>query len=576
MRRVREARDETFDEMTRLTVSTALADDLRGDTAPFRDRPEGSAEQTWSTAVILVLGLSLFAAATWPLVEFPLLGLQDYPNHLARGWVLTHLDDPVIGAQFRSEWRFLPDLVFDVWMVVLGPAIGVFAAGRCFVGVSMFLTVAGVAALAWAMRGSVRVPQLIVVPILFNYGFRTGLLAFDMAMGTMLLAAAVWERLRAGRRTLRLGVGALFCLLLQSMHVVGLGAYGLWVVGARLRDLSALRTPGAVRRRLSDGLVDGVQVLPVVVMTLWSGFGATDVAAAPIPRGFEWPWDRVVQLQRLIDIGPTALNVAVAAMVALPVVIGLLTGRLAIDRRVGPAVVAAFVLFFVLPDSLGDAHQIAWRALLIAALFLAAGLEPRPGFGVKTASSFVAIFAAAVVTATVVTARDWSGVERAHRDMMAALAEVPAGARLFYVQTDAPKDRDERRAAVGLYHLPSFATIERRMVVFSTFVIPGQHPLRFRDPALQMFPRKSMTYARDIRRSVEKLGGDLTAVLDRMDFVLARGTGDAAALAALGGRELVPRARVGDFTLFVPRSRPSDSSARPRRSDPIPTIEPPS
>src|SRR5690349_9210690 len=79
-------------------------------------------------AFVLILAAMLLTPI-W-IVAFP--PLLDYPNHLARSFVLAHLNDPAFTfSQFyRSDWGAYPYLGMDASLAVLGRAFPIETAGR--------------------------------------------------------------------------------------------------------------------------------------------------------------------------------------------------------------------------------------------------------------------------------------------------------------------------------------------------------------------------------------------------------------------------------------------------------------
>ena len=67
----------------------------------------------WLAALALVL-ISLV-----PFVVVDVPAVLDYPNHLARIFVLAHPDDPDLSRFYAPHWRILPNLWFDVLGVAL-------------------------------------------------------------------------------------------------------------------------------------------------------------------------------------------------------------------------------------------------------------------------------------------------------------------------------------------------------------------------------------------------------------------------------------------------------------------------
>ena len=75
------------------------------------------------TAILALLTL-------WPLLLFTHPGMTDYPNHLARAFILLNPDDPFLAQNYRIAWGIMPNLGFDLWMVSLGRLLDIDSAGR--------------------------------------------------------------------------------------------------------------------------------------------------------------------------------------------------------------------------------------------------------------------------------------------------------------------------------------------------------------------------------------------------------------------------------------------------------------
>src|SRR5271167_2568850 len=89
-----------------------------------------SAPTVFRLTGVLILAAMLLAPI-WRAAFPPLL---DYPNHLARAFVLSHLSDPAFQfSQFyRADWAALPYLGMDASLAVLGRIFPIDTAGRVF------------------------------------------------------------------------------------------------------------------------------------------------------------------------------------------------------------------------------------------------------------------------------------------------------------------------------------------------------------------------------------------------------------------------------------------------------------
>src|ERR1700682_1111361 len=81
--------------------------------------------------VVLLIFAATLLLPIW-VVEFP--PLLDYPNHLARPFVLAHLNDPAFTFNrfYRADWGAYPYLGMDAALLALGRLFPMETAGRLF------------------------------------------------------------------------------------------------------------------------------------------------------------------------------------------------------------------------------------------------------------------------------------------------------------------------------------------------------------------------------------------------------------------------------------------------------------
>src|SRR5438270_104037 len=87
------------------------------------------AKNRWALTIFVLSLLGI--APIWMVARMPLL---DYPNHLARNFVLFHLTDPQyhFAQWFRADWGLYPYVGMDILIVNLQRFVGIETAGRIF------------------------------------------------------------------------------------------------------------------------------------------------------------------------------------------------------------------------------------------------------------------------------------------------------------------------------------------------------------------------------------------------------------------------------------------------------------
>ena len=100
------------------------------ETAPRRPVNLTSANKIFRVAGVLILAAMLLAPI-WTVAFPPLL---DYPNHLARAFVLAHLNDSHFSFRefYLSDWGAYPYLGMDASLAVLGRMFPIETAGRVY------------------------------------------------------------------------------------------------------------------------------------------------------------------------------------------------------------------------------------------------------------------------------------------------------------------------------------------------------------------------------------------------------------------------------------------------------------
>jgi len=87
----------------------------------------------------------LFAILLLPVWLFQYIPLVDYPNHLARQYLLTNLkDNQVLRQYYEVRWRPVPNLAQDMFTWCLHGTFSPETSGRLFLSLIILLLFAGV------------------------------------------------------------------------------------------------------------------------------------------------------------------------------------------------------------------------------------------------------------------------------------------------------------------------------------------------------------------------------------------------------------------------------------------------
>src|SRR5476651_82230 len=95
----------------------------------------------------------LFCAALGPVLLTPIPAMVDYPNHLARMYILSGIGTPDANPFYQTAWALYPNLAMDLAIPQLAKAISVENATRLFLFLSQILIVSGAAAIERVVKG---------------------------------------------------------------------------------------------------------------------------------------------------------------------------------------------------------------------------------------------------------------------------------------------------------------------------------------------------------------------------------------------------------------------------------------
>ena len=173
----------------------------------------------------LLLGLALILPF-W-VVKYP--PLVDYPEHLARAFVLHHLNDShqIFNVWYKADWGPYPYLTVDLLMQILQYAFGIYTAGRIFLS----LCVISLPPATWFFlrRASPGDEYLALwsLVVAYNTNFLMGFLSFELSISLCLIVIALWLGYWQSRSPMK-AVG-LSCLitLLYFTHLGGFVIAGL-------------------------------------------------------------------------------------------------------------------------------------------------------------------------------------------------------------------------------------------------------------------------------------------------------------------------------------------------------------
>jgi hypothetical protein len=414
---------------------------------------------------------ALFVLAAIPVSLSTMLPLLDYPNHLARMYLLAHLQDsPTLQTYYAVDWRPLPNLAMDATVPFLSRLIPLQWAGKIFVLVTFLLLSGGVALLHRVLLGRWTLWSCLAFLLLYNRIFLWGFLNYLFGVGLALSAFAAWIALRERRAAIRLIVSALFCLAVYFSHLMACGIYGLLILGYEVGILWRRRAP--IGEWLVDLLVAGLPfIAPLVILIA----GSPDTASGAIRFGSPWrkldlPFSIFDNYSRPFDVACFVLAVGALAF--------------AFRRRwirLEPSMVLPLALlglaFLALPSQLFTASGADHRLPLAVALVGIAATSwagPDPQIERRFLAGALVLF----LVRLGIVAASWHASDRQYARVLAAFDAIPTGSRIAVAFSPAAL----HAGGTPLAHLPIWAIAQRGAFVPTLMGFPTQQPVYLKQP----------------------------------------------------------------------------------------------
>ena len=414
--------------------------------------------RAWAVAALL--------AAPLLLVDVP--PLLDYPNHLARLFLLAHgAADRVLAPMFALQWAIIPNLAIDLLGPPLIRMLPIHVAGRLLVALALLLPFAGAIAYSRAVFGRPNPWSLAAALVAFNAGFLLGFLNFQLGIGAALLLAAGWiaNRERHPRATVALAsigiVAIFFC------HLMGV-LFALILIGAH--ELSRAWQDRAFLPR-------ALALLPLAAIAA-ALYGASALGTHAAEIEYLSPAAKLAQLMWPFTTYSLPLDLLTAAAIAAILV----TRRSHAPRSTLIALALLAALYAAAPYAFKGTQSLDTRFTLMLALLLFAGLAP------AVSRPVAAGLAMLIVARTGLIAVAWHGHATTIAELRLTLSDLQPGDRLV-IAAVSPAEApgwwaSEAPLALRLSngirtdpHLPALALIERRAFWPFLFDDPSQQPV---------------------------------------------------------------------------------------------------
>ncbi len=296
------------------------------------------------------------------LVKYP--PLVDYPNHLARAFVLHHLHDPnyEFVRFFAPDWGLNPYWLADFLLQVFQHFVGIYAAGQLLLTVCILgLPLGALFFLRRANSGNEYL-ALWAFAVAYNPNFLMGFMSFTLSIALCLIVVGLWlDYLRTSQVRYWLLTVVLATLLFLT-HLGGFGIAGVVILLYTLLERGI--SSGIVRRLVMAGLVfvPGSSFFLYAKFHGWAG------------RGLDYShWSINLKLRGMtVPFREYSRSVEAIGILAVLLTIGYFLSRrneLRLQLVWIAIVIAIVAIHWMVPDALGDLGFVDYRFCIFAFLF---------------------------------------------------------------------------------------------------------------------------------------------------------------------------------------------------------------
>jgi hypothetical protein len=433
-------------------------------------RPANQANAGWATSLGVVGSLTALAILPVFFVEIP--AMVDYPNHLARMYLLAATGSPNENPYYTVMWKLCPNLAMDIIVPAMARFTNIATATKAFLVFSQVLVVSGAVVLEMAVKRRHEFAGFAAALALYCVPFAWGFLNFEFGTGLALWGIASWIALENRSLYVRLGVHSLFVFCIFVSHLVAFALYGT-IIGLYELYRIHIRKFDAKQTSLIIALLAGpAAVLLGYVFLLggaqaWNGNTEWDIAnkARSITEVFNG-----------YSIGISAFNFIVVFMLAYVLFRSRSLKFMPQGKWIAVGFLVAFlaVPFQALGGTFSEVRVVIAAILIIPAFLLFTPTSQAISFLPPLALSVIALLNAGHA-ATI-----WIAYQPEYDRLKASFQLIERGAFVLVGQSSKESDLLDDLTEKPMYHAPVLAAYYAKAFVPSLYTIPGQYVFQVR------------------------------------------------------------------------------------------------
>ncbi len=413
---------------------------------------------------------------TWALACLPLcfarvLPSIDFPNHLARCFILAH-GNAQYWRFYAPHWALLPNLAAEMIIVPLAQVIPIQAAGKAFLAILFGLAIYSGARLnktlcgRWSFYGLA--PALLIYNRLLFFGFVNYL--FGLALLPLALAMHIENRDRPVRR---FWVDAALMVVLFTCHLVALAFF---VACALAYEGLQLRREANWRKRLV------MDVASLMIPTL--ALGGLMIEVSPTAQEastmtFSHFVTKLDMPLKTWHTGQGASDTAFLALMLVGLAILFISRNARFNRRAWPLIAIPSLVFLAAPSQFKTTGSVDVRMPIVICLFALVSVAPRPGVSSRLGGI---ILGALLVFRAGTTSFAYASWQPETDRTVDDLRRIPSGSIVLTVRQGSIQSTTPGNWSPRMQHAACLLLMERPLLANNLFTNPDQQPLLKRPP----------------------------------------------------------------------------------------------
>jgi hypothetical protein len=416
------------------------------------------------------------------LVDVP--PLLDYPNHLARMYVLAFgAHDPILSHMYAQHWAIIPNLAIDLVLPEMLKILPIYVAGRVVLAATLLLPLAGVIVyhrVAFGVRSYWPIAAALTA---YNALFILGFMNFLLSLGMALLVAAGWLRWRERHLVTVALCGAVATTAIFFMHLFGLLFLAVLLGTEELAWFWWHRSdrPALLPRLMRHSAIGLAAFLPPVMLYALAPLSDAGGRVIWLAWHFKLVWlaEPFMTYDGAVDL--------LVTLAFLGLLYGLWrVGRLRAAVGLGGALLVLLAMYVACPFVMMGTGFIDARFPVMIGLLMFAGLRP-VRLPPRVRAVIAVVLALTFLARTASLATVWHAHNQDLTDMRRVIAPVPRGARVLVVTVD-PQDNPDYWNALPRgreipelfrieFHLPALLVIEHQAFFPCLFTVRAKQPL---------------------------------------------------------------------------------------------------